>query len=785
MYQIVGKKQYSEHVFRIEVSAPLIAKARKAGHFVIVRTDPKGERMPLTIADANTTKGTITLIVQEVGTTSSKFCHMNVGDTLTDVVGPLGKATQISNFGTVVCACGGVGTAPMLPIAKALKEAGNRVITVLAGRTKDLIILEEEMRSVSDKVLIMTDDGSYGEKGLVTNGVEKVIKSEKVDKCFAIGPAVMMKYVCLLTKKYNIPTDVSLNTIMVDGTGMCGACRITVDGKTRFVCVDGPEFDGHKVDFDEMIQRLKPLPPLEMDYHAEKEHTDNISQLSDNVLSIATESYSTLPRHHSRDEEWRKHLRSCLKPKERLSIPRVSMPEIESEKRAHLLKSEVNKGLTLAMAMTEAKRCLDCNNPGCVEGCPVGINIPCFIKHIEKGEIIKAAQVLRQTSALPAVCGRVCPQEKQCESRCIHHKMKSAPVAIGYLERFAADFERKMVEEGKTESYIATIKDNAPKVAVIGSGPGGLSFAGEMVSRGYKVTVFEALHEIGGVLKYGIPEFRLPNEVVDFEIKSLQRRGVEFVKDCIIGKTESVAELMKEKGYVGVFAATGAGLPNFMGIEGENYSGILSSNEYLTRVNLMDASNKLTDTPIPTAKHVIVVGGGNTAMDSVRTALRLGAETATIVYRRSEQEMPARIEEIRHAKAEGVRFLTLHNPIRYIADENGRVKAVELQKMQLGTPDSSGRRRPEPIEGETYTLNADLVIVSIGVSPNPILPHSVTRLELGKKGTITIDDHMESSIPMLFAGGDIVRGGATVILAMGDGKKAACEMDMKLKATHK
>lgn len=786
MYQIVSKEQFSEHVYRIEVYAPLIAKARKAGHFVIVRTDEKGERMPLTIAEADTQRGTITLVVQEVGVTSSKLCHMNIGDTLTDVVGPLGKATHIEHFGTVVCACGGVGTAPMLPIVQALKQAGNRVVTVLAGRTKELIILEREMRAVSDKVVIMTDDGSYGEKGLVTQGVEDVIKSEKVDKCFAIGPAVMMKFVCLLTAKYDIPTDVSLNTIMVDGTGMCGACRVTVDGHTRFVCVDGPEFDGHKVDFDEMIRRLHPLSPLKIDYSQQAEGTKH--DVTDDVPSDEIEKASrTLPEDviDTREAAWRQQLRASKKPKERLAIERVKMPEIDAKVRARLLKSEVNQGLTLQMAMREAQRCLDCNNPQCVGGCPVGIDIPRFVKHIERGEIVEASQVLKQTSALPAVCGRVCPQEKQCESRCIHHKMQSAPVAIGYLERFAADFERGMIKSGKLKVHTTQIAESAPQVAVVGSGPGGLSFAGEMLKRGYRVTVFEALHEIGGVLKYGIPEFRLPNEIVDFEIDHLQHQGVTFVKDCIIGKTESVEGLMKSKGFVGVFVATGAGLPNFMGIDGENATGILSSNEYLTRVNLMDASNENSDTPVPIGKHVVVVGGGNTAMDSVRTALRLGAQSATIVYRRSEQEMPARLEEVKHAKAEGVRFLTLHNPLRYVADETGRVKEVVLQKMQLGEPDTSGRRRPEPIEGATETLSCDLVIVSIGVSPNPILPHSVNGLQLGRKGTIEVDEHMESSIPMLFAGGDIVRGGATVILAMGDGKRAAREMDEKLKKTSK
>lgn len=745
-------------MFKLVVEAPLIAKARRAGHFVIVRVGEHGERIPLTIAEADPEHGTITLVVQEVGLSSTRLCEMNVGDELADVVGPLGKATHIENFGTVVCAGGGVGIAPMLPIVQALKAAGNRVISVLAGRTKELVILEDEMRRSSDEVIVMTDDGSYGRKGLVTEGVESVIIREHVDKCFAIGPAIMMKFVCLLTKKYGIPTDVSLNTIMVDGTGMCGACRITVGGQTKFVCVDGPEFDGHQVDFDEMLKRMGAFKGEERE-EMHKLHHCEAGEPS------------------GRDADWRVNLRKAMKPKERMAIERCEMRELPPAYRARSLKEEVNRGLTMAQAQREARRCLDCANPGCVEGCPVSIDIPRFIKNIERGEFGEAAATLKETSALPAVCGRVCPQEKQCEAHCIHLKTGGKAVAIGYLERFAADYDREHGEHAASVKAPA----NGHKVAVVGSGPAGLSFAGDMAKRGYDVTVFEALHEIGGVLKYGIPEFRLPNRIVDFEIDNLRQLGVRFVKDCIIGKTLTVAEL-EDAGFEGIFVASGAGLPNFMGIPGENAINIMSSNEYLTRINLMDASNPDSDTPVTFGKHVAVVGGGNTAMDSVRTALRLGAETATIIYRRSEAEMPARIEEVKHAKEEGVRFMTLHNPVEYIADEQGRVKQVVLQKMELGEPDASGRRRPVPVEGATVTMDVDLVVVSVGVSPNPILPRSVEGLELGRKGTIAVDENMQSSHKMLFAGGDIVRGGATVILAMGDGRRAAAAMDAQLSA---
>ena len=423
--------------------------------------------------------------------------------------------------------------------------------------------------------------------------------------------------------------------------------------------------------------------------------------------------------------------------------------------------------------MREAQRCLDCKHPSCVEGCPVNINIPGFIKQIEKGEFIEAARILKQTSALPAVCGRVCPQEKQCESRCIHHKMKSEPVAIGYLERFAADYER---ESGQTV-LPEMAASNGIKVAVVGSGPSGLSFAGDMAKNGFDVYVFEALHEIGGVLKYGIPEFRLPNRIVEAEIDNLRKMGVHFQTDVIIGKTISIAEL-KAKGFRGIFVGSGAGLPNFMDIPGENALNIMSSNEYLTRVNLMDAANPHTDTPINLGKKVLVVGGGNTAMDSCRTAKRLGADV-TLVYRRSEAEMPARIEEVKHAKEEGIQFLTLHNPKEYLTDDNGAVKAAILDVMQLGEPDQSGRRRPETT-GQTITIVCDQVIVAVGVSPNPLVPQSIEGLALGRKNTIAVNEQMQSNLPEIYAGGDIVRGGATVILAMGDGRRAAENMAKQL-----
>lgn len=466
-----------------------------------------------------------------------------------------------------------------------------------------------------------------------------------------------------------------------------------------------------------------------------------------------------------------------LTPKQRTAIPRVEMPELDPEFRIKSLTLEVNEGLSREQAVMEASRCLNCPDPQCVTGCPVSINIPGFIKQIEQQNFNEALAVLRRTSALPAVCGRVCPQEKQCESKCIYNRMKKQPVAIGYLERFAAD--------NGTLPAVEAPQSNGVKIAVAGSGPAGLSFAGAMAALGYEVTVFEALHAVGGVLIYGIPEFRLPNSVVEKEIVALKAMGVKFETNTIVGKTLSYDQLL-EMGFKGIFVASGAGLPRFMNIPGENLVNIMSSNEYLTRINLMHAGTPGYATPVPQPETVAVIGGGNTAMDSCRTARRMGAKRVMVIYRRSEAEMPARVEEVKHARQEGVEFLTLHNPIEYLADERGRVRAMRLQRMELGEPDADGRRSPRPIEGDIVEIPVDLVIVSVGVSPNPIIPAAIDGLDVTSRGTIAADaETLQSSIPMLYAGGDIVRGGATVILAMGDGRRAAAAMHNNLQSNLK
>ncbi len=780
MNRITNKKQVSENVCFFEMEVLQTARCCKAGNFVIVRLDEKGERMPLAIVDSDASKGTITVAVERTGKTAEKICSLKEGDEIADVLGPLGNPIPIDNVGTVVCAGSGIGIASLFPLVKALKAKGNRVLTVVAGSNKEKIMLNEEFHKFSDEVTVMTEDGSDGERGSMIDGVEAFIRKESIGKLHVMASPVLMKECCEVAKKHEVPVSVSLHTTMLDGIGMCGACRLTIDGKLKFSCIDGPNFDGALVDWDEIINRSEFLAGSE-EKNVSQEPSPKATQCQAQKplfeMKMAPEpTDEPLENLMDREAQWRKDLRASMKPKERMALERTPMPVLDPEYRVMTRMEEVNMGYTKDMAMQEARRCLDCANPTCVKGCPANNHIPDFIKNVERGEFLAAARILKTTTLLPAVCGRVCPQEKQCEGSCIHLKMKRPAVAIGNIERFVADYERECGYVAKPEMEAA----NGIKVAVVGSGPAGLTFASDMAKHGYDVHVFESLHEIGGVLKYGIPEFRLPRRVVDVEIESLKEMGVHFHTNCAIGKTVTVEDLKKD-GFKGFFVGTGAGVPNFMNIPGENALNILSANEFLMRVNLMNADIADTDTSVKLAKHVIVVGGGNTAMDSCCTARRLGAEV-TLVYRRSEEEMPACQDERNHAKEEGVNFLTLHNPLEYTVDENGAVKAAVLQEMQLGEPDASGRRRPVPIPGKTKTIETDMVVVAVGVSANP--PVGIKGLVTSKWNTIEVNEDMQTSCNDMFAGGDIVRGGATVILAMGDGKRAAEKMAQQLQPHH-
>lgn len=741
--EIVEKRQLAPSLIMWKLYVPEIAKRVKPGQFVVLRADDRAERIPLTVADFDREEGQITVIFQEVGASTKKLAKFELGQTILDVVGPLGKASHIEKFGTVVCIGGGVGVAPVYPIAKALYQAGNEVISIIGARSKELLILEEEMKAISHKLFVTTDDGSYGHHGFVTDELKRLIdENVKVDLVLAIGPVVMMRAVAETTRPYSLKTIVSLNSVMIDGTGMCGGCRTTVGDQTKFVCVDGPEFDAHQVNFKELMLRQQM-------YNREERRAmwDHTCRMEAQVEAAAKK----------------------LKKREK-------MPEQAPKLRIQNF-DEVALGYTRENALREASRCLGCKKPACVEGCPVNVKIPEFIKKIKEGDFVGASQTIKETNALPAVCGRVCPQESQCESKCVLGK-KGEPVAVGRLERFVSDYEAAQGEVQIPEKAQPTGK----RVAIIGAGPAGLTVAGELAKLGHGVTIFEALHKAGGVLVYGIPEFRLPKSIVQREVDYVKSLGVQIRTNAIVGQTTTVDELLGE-GFDAIFVGTGAGLPYFLNIPGENLNGVYSANEFLTRANLMKAYLfPEYDTPIKTANRVAVVGGGNVAMDSARVAKRLGGEHVYLIYRRSRAEMPARAEEAHHAEEEGIDFRLLTNPVRIIGDDKNWVKGIECVKMELGEPDASGRRRPVEVKGSEHIIPVEVVIIAIGQGPNPILAQSTEGLDLRKSGNIEADSETgKTSRKGVFAGGDIVTGAATVILAMGAGRKAAQAIDDYLK----
>jgi glutamate synthase (NADPH) small chain len=738
--EIIEQRQLAPSLVMWRLYVPDIAKRVKAGQFVVLRADDRAERIPLTVADFNREEGHITVIFQEVGASTKKLAKFNLGDTILDVVGPLGKASHIEKFGTVVCIGGGVGVAPVLPIAKALHQSGNEIISIIGARNKEMLILEDEMKAVSDKLFVTTDDGSYGHHGFVTDELKRLIEEkQKIDLVLAIGPVVMMRAVAETTRPYGLKTIVSLNSVMIDGTGMCGGCRTTVGEETKFVCVDGPEFDAHQVNFKELMLRQQM-------YNREE-----------------------------RRALWNHTCKLEAQVAKKKSKKRERMPEQNPKLRVQNF-NEVALGYTRENALREASRCLNCKKPECVEGCPVNVKIPEFISKMKEGDFMGAIHKIKETNALPAVCGRVCPQESQCESKCILGK-KGEPVAVGRLERYAADFELAQGDVRVPEKPAPTGK----KVAIVGAGPAGLTVAGELAKMGHEVTIFEALHKAGGVLVYGIPEFRLPKSIVQREVDYVQKLGVRIKPNTIVGQTISVDEMRKE--FDAIFVGTGAGLPYFMNIPGENLNGVYSANEFLTRANLMKAYLfPEYDTPIRMAKNVAVIGGGNVAMDSARVAKRLGADHVYLIYRRSRAEMPARAEEAHHAEEEGIDFRLLTNPVRVIGNDKNWVTGIECVKMELGEPDASGRRRPVEVKGSEHIIPVEVVIVAIGQGPNPILTHNAEGLALRKSGNIEADPETgKTSLKGVFAGGDIVTGAATVILAMGAGRKAAQAIDDYLK----
>jgi len=737
----------------------------------MARVDEHGERIPLTVADFDERRGTVTVVIQAVGKTTFEMMGLREGDFLLDFIGPLGLPSHIRKLeGTVVLVGGGLGVAPIYPQLREYKKLGNRTISIVGFRNRDLVFWEDRFREQSDAMIVTTDDGSYGRHGFVTHALADVLANEKdVREVVAIGPIPMMKACSETTRPFGIPTIVSLNSIMVDGTGMCGSCRVTVGGKMKFACVDGADFDGHLVNFDELTLRQKRFQ------REEKEALDRFRDESAKMAGMrrrgeesdgqsAGPALCELPPPLNAGPEARL-------PKNIKTIPpeRAPMPHQSPEERRHNFK-EVALGLDLEGALHEAQRCIRCKKPRCVPGCPVGIDIPGFISALAHQDVRLSYRILKQSNALPAVCGRVCPQESQCEATCVVGA-KFKPVAIGRLERFVAD-----AAMGRGWDQAPQAAAEAPrKAAIVGSGPAGLACAGELARNGVQVTVFEALHVAGGVLKYGIPEFRLPDRIIDAEIEGLKKMGVEIRLDTIIGKLFTIPQLLGEKGYSAAFVGTGAGSPKFMGIPGEAFNGVFSANEFLTRVNLMRGYRQpLYDTPVGMGKRVAVIGAGNTAMDACRVSLRMGAESVRCVYRRSRRESPARAEELEHAIEEGIEFLWLTNPVEIVGDSSGWVTGMRCQKMDLGEPDASGRRRPVPVAGSEFLLDVDTVIYALGTTANPIIAQTTPGLKINKWGYIEIDERTGmTSIPGVFAGGDIVTGAATVILAMGAGQRAA------------
>lgn len=747
MYRIARRTDLSPNTFLWEVEAPDIARAGKPGQFVMVRMHEGAERIPLTLADNDAERGTITLVVQALGRSTAEMRDQyRVGDAFADVVGPLGIPSEIAQVGHVVLVGGGLGVAPLFPQLRAFKQAGNRTTAIVGFRSAELAFWLDELGAWADELVVCTDDGSLGRRGLVTDALAELVAPDAADTpaglpdlVVAIGPMVMMRACADTTRASGVKTVVSLNTIMVDGTGMCGSCRVSIDGVTRFACVEGPDFDAHQVDFVELMNRQTRFKPEEQAAATDYDHRCQVEQ----TLFVQG--------------------RRTYKKIREIEPTRVPMPERDAQVRARTF-DEVALGYSLTEAMREAERCLQCARPTCIAGCPVGIDIPRFIRHVLVRDVDAALEVIHEASILPSVCGRVCPQETQCEAQCVIGR-RLEPVAIGRLERFVGD-------HGVTREF-EPVPATGARVAVVGSGPAGLACAADLARAGVEVTVFEALHVAGGVLRYGIPSFRLPREIIDREVNSLVDMGVHFETDKVVGRTFTVQQLIDERGFHAVFLGVGAGAPSFLGIPGENAGRVVSANEFLTRVNLMGGDRfPDIDTPVGIGTDVVVIGAGNTAMDCLRVAKRLGAQVRC-VYRRTRAEAPARVEELHHAEEEGIEFLWLRNPREVLTDESGMVRGVLVERMELGEPDEWGRRKPVGT-GDLEEVACDTVIVALGTNPNPIVTRNTPGLALDSRGYVAADPVSQAtSLPGVFAGGDIVTGGATVILAMGAGRKAA------------
>ncbi len=774
-FTLLGKRLLAPDTYEMIFLAPLVARARKPGQFLIILLDERGERIPISIKDTDPKTGTVTVVIQAVGVTSRRLVSMEPDLKVHSIVGPLGQPTHlIPGCGTAVCLGGGYGVGAILTVCRANREAGNRAVAIIGARNKDLLLYVEEAEKYADEVVICTDDGSSGIEGFVTHGLQMLLdRGEPVGWTFSVGPVPMMKAVARMCEEKKIPAFASLNAIMLDGTGMCGVCRVEVDGEIKFACFDGPDFDSTKVNWDLLVDRQGWYKKEESEINLLFE-AGELKGISQEVCELKTPTVEELDKIYKAalpEGMTLDFLGADMKAKDRMKIPRQMIPEQTPEARSQNF-DEVALGYSSEQAIVEANRCLQCKNPVCIPGCPVNIDIPAFIGLIRDGDFHAANRKILETNTLGAICGRVCPQDDQCEEVCVLAK-KGEPVAIGRLERFVSDYGRL---HGKP--YIPEIAaKTGKKVAIIGSGPAGLTTAGEMIQKGHEVTVFEALHMVGGVLVYGIPEFRLPNEIVCAETGNLETMGVKFVTNALIGQAYTIDELLEKEGYDAVFIGTGAGLPWMLGIPGENLKGMYTANEFLTRVNLMraDLFPEYT-TPVTIGDNAVVLGCGNTAMDGARTCKRLG-KNSNIVYRRTQAEAPARTEELEHAMQEGVVFHFLTNPVEILGDDEGWVRGMTCIKMELGEPDASGRRRPVPIEGSEFEIECNTVIMALGFGVNPLIPTTTPGLEVSRWGVIQVESETgRTTRKSVFAGGDSITGGATVILAMGQAKIAAAAM---------
>jgi glutamate synthase (NADPH/NADH) small chain len=756
-YRITKKRQLAPMAWGVTVLAPMVALGRRPGQFFMAQPYKNSERIPLTLAGGDKDAGTIDFVVMEAGATSRALGKMSVGDSLYAVAGPMGQPTELAEAGTVVLMAGGYGSAAVLPAARDLHGASRRVVVILGGRSAERVLLAEDIKGCCSELMITTDDGGLGRKGIVTDALAEVMAREPIAQVVAVGPLPMMRAVSEMTRLAAIPTLVSLSALVVDGTGMCGGCRVSVGGEVKFACFHGPDFDGHRVDLEMLKGR--------QDWYRDQEKAADEKHVCKIGLGGGAAEAAILDAGAVAGFDYRTADLAGLKAVQRAKIPRQTMACQDPRERIKNFE-EVSLGLSHDQAKVEAARCIQCKKPDCISGCPVGIDIPAFVGKIAEGDAIWAARIIKSDSPLGSVCGRVCPQEKQCEIKCVLGA-KGDPVSIGRLERYASD-----VALGKETP--ATAPPTGKRAAVVGAGPAGLTAAGDLVRLGHEVVVYDALSDAGGVLRYGIPEFRLPNSIVDAEVKTLKAMGVKFVMNTLVGRSVSLSDLAG--GFGSVFLGTGAGLPKMLGIPGEDMKGVYTANEFLTRVNLMRADLfPESGTPVTVGRHVIVVGCGNTAMDAARCSRRLGADV-TVAYRRSVAESTARQEELEHAMEEGVVFRWLTTPMALLGDESGWVAKAECAIMELAEPGGDGRRGVRDT-GQRVVLPCDTLIVALGCAVNPLLAQEEKTLRTQRGGVLVVDEASgETSVPGVFAAGDVITGGATVILAMGQARRAAAAM---------